>query len=148
MPDRDPIDVMFDSKLDCETRILIVDDEDAILRALKRELREEPYQIITMNDPFAALDAVRQNRFSLIMSDYRMPGMTGIELLEQVKQISPETVCIMLTGNTDLKSAVEATNMGGIHGFLTKPWEKEQLLERIREGLGLHRLNLTDDVVQ
>jgi diguanylate cyclase (GGDEF)-like protein len=122
-----------------EAKVLIVDDEEPILRALQRELRGQLLSITACNDPHSALEAVKRERFALIITDNRMPGMTGIELLEQVKRISPETSRILLTGYTDLDSAVRAINDGEINFFIAKPWEREQLLERVAQGLEKHR---------
>ena len=122
-----------------EAKLLIVDDEEPILRALQRELRGQLLSITACNDPHSALEAVKRERFALIITDNRMPGMTGIELLEQVKRISPDTSRILLTGYTDLDSAIRAINEGEINFFIAKPWQREQLLERVAQGLEKHR---------
>jgi len=125
-------------------RVLIVDDEEAITRALRRELRGLPIEITAFTDPLAALEAIQTERFALIISDNRMPGMTGIELLERAKEASPDTARIILTGYTDLDSAIGAINKGEVNFFITKPWEREQLLAHVHEGLEKHRLRVTN----
>ena len=125
-----------------QLKVLIVDDEDSILRALQRELRGQPYSVTACNDPHAALESVQREKFALIVTDNRMPGMTGIELLKEVKRVSPDTSRIILTGYTDLESAVRAINEGEINSFVSKPWEREQLIEHIAQGVEKFQLRI------
>lgn len=118
--------------------LLLVDDEDNILSSLRRLLRGEGYRILTCNDPVKALDlitaeALRGEPVDVILSDQRMPTMSGTEFLRQVKDRHPETVRLVLSGYTDLQSVTDAINEGAIYKFLTKPWEDEHLKANLRE---------------
>ena len=108
-------------------RILFVDDEPAILNALKRVFRRDGYEIETACDAPSALEVFRRFRPSVVVSDHRMPGITGVELLSRIRAIDPETVRVMLTGCTDLPAAEAAINQGEVWRFLTKPWNDEDL---------------------
>jgi len=102
-------------------KILFVDDEENVLQSMKRQLRKRfPMQTAMSGDE--ALQILKEKGpFAVIVSDMRMPGMTGVELLSRVKILYPETVRIMLTGNADQETAMEAVNDGQIFRFLTKP---------------------------
>lgn len=114
-------------------KLLLVDDEPSILSSLRRLLRNDGYEIMTASDGQAGLDLLASHTIDVIVSDQRMPGMTGVEFLRKVKTIYPETVRIVLSGFTELKSVTDAVNEGAIYKFLTKPWEDAQLREHIAE---------------
>jgi diguanylate cyclase (GGDEF)-like protein/PAS domain S-box-containing protein len=116
-----------------ERTLLLLDDEDNILTALKRLFRRDGYRILTANNAAAAFELLAANRAGVIISDQRMPGMTGTEFLRRVKDLYPETVRIVLSGYTDLTSVIEAINEGSIYRFLTKPWDDDQLRGAIRD---------------
>ncbi|MEJ5349414.1 MAG: HD domain-containing phosphohydrolase [Desulfosoma sp.] len=121
-------------------RILFVDDDPNILSSLKRSLRKH-YDIETAVGPEEGLQAVRDNRsLALVISDLRMPVMDGIQFLTKVREISPDTVRMILTGNADLQAAMDAVNQGNIFRFLTKPCAPETLLLAIQAGLQQYRL--------
>ncbi|MBV5307239.1 MAG: response regulator [Desulfobulbaceae bacterium] len=102
-------------------KILLVDDETLVLESMRRQLRNR-FEIVTAQSGEEALEALKtQGPFSIIVSDLRMPGMDGIQLLSLVKEMYPETVRIMLTGNAEQETAVEAVNTGQIFRFLNKP---------------------------
>ncbi len=113
--------------------ILIVDDEENILKALRRLLRREPYRVISTTDPVEALDIARKEEPSVIISDQKMPRMNGAELLSQVKVASPDTVRIMLTGYADMQAALSAINEGQVFRFISKPWNDDELREVLRQ---------------
>ena len=113
--------------------LLLVDDEENILMALKRILRRDGYRIFTANSAREGLEVLSQNRVDVIVSDQRMPGMTGVEFLRRVKEIHPEVVSIVLSGYTELQSVTDAINEGAIYKFLTKPWDDEHLRANIQE---------------
>jgi two-component system probable response regulator PhcQ len=123
-----------------EHNVVIVDDEDHVLNALKRLLHGENYSLSTTMDPSAVIDAVKQGSVSLIISDYDMPEMNGIELLTLAKKISPETIRIILTGKADMAATVRAINEGEVFRFITKPWDDEDLKITIRHALMQHDL--------
>lgn len=123
-----------------ETAILIVDDEQHILSALKRALRGEPYLIIAASNGEEALDIVLHRKISVVVSDERMPGMSGVDLLSNVKRLAPEVVRIMLTGQTRIESAMGAVNQGEIFRFFLKPWDDFELKTAIRSAVHRYRL--------
>ncbi len=113
--------------------LLLVDDEGNIVSALKRLLRTQDFRILTANSGQGGLDVLADNPVDVIISDQRMPGMTGVEFLGKAKELYPDTVRIVLSGYTELDSVTDAVNQGAIYKFLTKPWDDEQLLEHIDE---------------
>jgi diguanylate cyclase (GGDEF)-like protein/PAS domain S-box-containing protein len=113
--------------------LLIVDDEPNILNALRRLLRREKYEILTATSPTSAFDLLAQHHVQVIISDQRMPEMSGTEFLSRVKQIYPETIRIVLSGYTDLESLTDAINRGAIYRYFVKPWDDEALRTQIRE---------------
>lgn len=113
-------------------RILFVDDEERILRSLALQFRRE-YQVLTESDPLRALERLNSERVQIIVSDQRMPQMSGAELLAQARQIAPDTLRILLTGYSDLDAAVEALNSGGIFRYLTKPWDQQEMAFTLRQ---------------
>lgn len=110
-----------------QPKILILDDEPNILVALKRTLVREGYQVRPCNTPEEAFEALRDEPFDIVMTDHIMPRMTGLEFLRIVRNRFPEPVRIMLTGQADTKTAIDAINLGEIFRFLTKPWDDAEL---------------------
>src|SRR5574343_213500 len=113
--------------------LLLVDDEENILAALMRVLRREGYRILTANGGEAGLKLLAENPVDVIVSDQRMPGMTGVEFLRQAKLIYPDSVRIVLSGYTELQSITDAINEGAIYKFLTKPWDDSMIRANIAE---------------
>ncbi len=113
--------------------LLLLDDEENILNALNRALRRGDYQIYTATTAEQAFDILARNNVEVIISDQRMPGMSGTEFLSKVKEMYPDTLRIMLSGYTDLAAVTEAINRGAIYKFLIKPWDDEELRMQIRE---------------
>jgi diguanylate cyclase (GGDEF)-like protein/PAS domain S-box-containing protein len=113
--------------------LLLVDDEAGILNSLKRLLRREGYRILTTTDPTEGLELLATNDVQVIISDQRMPQMSGTEFLSRVKELHPDTIRMVLSGYTDLQSITDAINRGAIWRFLTKPWEDEALRTLVRE---------------
>lgn len=124
----------------CRT-LLLVDDEENIVSALKRALRRDRYDILTANSGPEGLARLAERRVDVIVSDQRMPGMTGVEFLREVRKAHPDTVRIVLSGYTELKSITDAINEGAIYKFLTKPWNDEQLRANIAEAFKLRELD-------
>ncbi len=114
--------------------LLLVDDEPSILNALRRTLRSGDYRIVIANGAEEALDALAHYDVGVIITDNRMPGVSGIELLRQVKQRYPQVTRIMLSGYSDFTSLSSAINSGEIFRFLSKPWEDDQLKAAVNEG--------------
>lgn len=115
-------------------KILIVDDEPANLRMLERLFRAD-YEIITAASGSEALELLSRYDAALIISDQRMPGMTGIEFLKKAAQMRPQTVRIVLTGYTDVSDLVEAINSGVIYKYITKPWVNTDLLQTVQRAV-------------
>ena len=122
------------------SKILFVDDEPAVLDGLKRMLHKE-FEVETAVGGEQALETIHLlGPYSIVVSDMRMPGMNGAQFLAKVRQTTPDTVRMLLTGYTDLNAAMEAVNEGNIFRFLTKPCEKETLARALTTGLVQHRL--------
>jgi two-component system cell cycle sensor histidine kinase/response regulator CckA len=117
-------------------RVLFVDDEENILRSIKRLFLEESYEILTANSGEEALKLLKDHQnIGLIVSDQRMPGMQGVDLLKLASDISPDTLRIMLTGYTDINAAIEAINKGGAFQYITKPWKDDELIQIVRDAV-------------
>ncbi|WP_167759754.1 EAL domain-containing protein [Massilia horti] len=116
-----------------ERTLLLVDDEPNILAALKRQLRGAGLRILTAPGGKEGLALLQTEQVDVIVSDQRMPGMTGVEFLRAVKHSHPETVRMVLSGFTELQSVTDAVNEGAIYKFLTKPWDDTQLRAHILE---------------
>lgn len=113
-------------------KLLLLDDEENILNALVRVLRREAYQIYTASNAEQAFELLALHDIQVVVSDQRMPGMSGTEFLSKVKAMYPATVRLVLSGYTDLSSVTAAINEGAIYKFLTKPWDDSKLREEIR----------------
>jgi CheY-like chemotaxis protein len=135
-------------KVEAETlpTVLIVDDEASILGALKRVLHEEPYRVLTTTDPMEALHLLATHSVQLVISDQRMPEMTGTELLLQVKMLYPDVVRVILTGYADEEAIMAAINDGQVYKFLFKPWNAEALKLELYHALRYHAALTTNRV--
>lgn len=114
-----------------EHTLLIVDDEPNVLKSLKRLLMDEDIKILTAESGEEGLKAFDANKIQLVISDYRMPGMNGVEFLRKVKELYPETIRLILSGYADAVAIVEAINEGQVYKFITKPWNDQELLTTI-----------------
>lgn len=123
-----------------ERTLLLVDDEVNISIALKRLLRRDGYCILTATSGMEGLELLATHPVEVVVSDQRMPGMSGAEFLRRVKKLYPDTIRMMLSGYTDLKSVTDAINEGSIYKFMTKPWEDEQIRELVREAFQWYEL--------
>lgn len=117
-------------------RILFVDDEERILRSLAMQFRRH-YEVLTESDPQRALQRLREESVHVLVSDQRMPQMTGAQLLAEAREIAPNTLRILLTGYSDLDAAVDALNNGGIFRYLTKPWDQQEMAFTLRQAAEL-----------
>lgn len=115
--------------------LLLVDDEENILRSLQRVLRKEPYDIQTASSGEEALTLLEGQKFDLVISDARMPGMDGPTLLSEIKKRWPWSIRILLTGYADINSTIKAINDGQIYRYISKPWDDEELKLVIRQAL-------------
>ena len=115
-------------------KILIVDDEPANLRTLARLFRED-YEVLTAASGNEALAVLIQHDVAVLITDQRMPGMTGIELLKKTVPLRPRMVRIILTGYTDVEALVEAINCGQVYRYVAKPWKNDELRLTVKRAL-------------
>ena len=116
-------------------KVLLVDDDAMVLAGLRRQLRNQ-FSIDTAMSGEEALQRLRENGpYAVIVSDFMMPGMNGVEFLSRVKKSNPETIRMMLTGTADMPTAIKAVNEGNIFQFHPKPCPAETLSEAIHSGL-------------
>jgi type II secretory ATPase GspE/PulE/Tfp pilus assembly ATPase PilB-like protein/FixJ family two-component response regulator len=124
-------------------RILFVDDEPNVLNAMRRIFRQENYTILTAPSGPEALQLLQKEPAHIVISDHRMPGMTGAELLRKIKELYPQTIRIMLTGHADVNAVMGAVNEGAVYKFITKPWNDEDL--RLTVSLALEQYDLIEE---
>lgn len=120
--------------------LLIVDDEPNVIVSLKRALIDEPYEIFSANSGADGLNILKQHRIKVIISDERMPVMSGAEFLAAVKEQFPDTIRMMLTGHASIEAAMKAVNSGEIYRFFSKPWSDIELKLAIRSALDKYNL--------
>ena len=116
-------------------RILLVDDEESVLNTLRRSFRKQPYEIHTATSGSGGLALMADHSFDLIVSDMRMPQMDGAEFLSKAKEKQPMVERLLLTGYSDMDETVRAINDGGIFGYLSKPWNADQLNALVKSAL-------------
>lgn len=130
------------------TQILCVDDEKNVLKSLRRLFLDEDYDIITAESGAAGLDALTENPdIQVVISDYRMPGLTGVDFLHAVSQKWPNTVRIILSGFADTAAIVSAINEGQVYRFVAKPWNDDDLKHTIRLALDHYELQRKNELL-
>jgi DNA-binding NtrC family response regulator len=122
--------------------ILVVDDEPEILFSLRGLLRRE-FEVHTAQSGAEALELLHQHPIHVIMSDQRMPEMTGVELLRRARGECPEAIRIVFTGYADIKAVIDAINEGQIYRYLTKPWDPDELRALLHQACD-HYAQLTE----
>ena len=143
--------------MNADPRLMLVDDEPNVLKALERQLRavdrgaEPAYRIEICTDPAAALERAAEETFDLVMSDYRMPQMDGVAFLRRWRRLQPDTARLILSGQTDLAGLLGAINSAGVMRFLCKPWDYAELVFAVENallerGLLLENRRLADEV--
>jgi response regulator RpfG family c-di-GMP phosphodiesterase len=127
-----------------EHLILLVDDEPSITRSIQRLFRKESYKVLTALSGPEGLTMLSgsDTPVSLIISDQRMPGMTGAQFLEKARALAPDAIRFLLTGYSDVKDILDAVNKGEIHRYLTKPWNDDDLLFQVRSALETFELRV------
>jgi two-component system NtrC family sensor kinase len=123
-----------------EHTILCVDDEENILRTLKRVFIEEDWTLLTAISGEEGLGILKESDVHLIIADYRMPGMTGVEFLKHAKEINNDAIRIVLSGYADVDAISTAVNEGEIYKFISKPWNDDDLRVTVRRSLEQHDL--------
>ena len=122
-PDRTPV-------------LLIVDDEEMVLISLRAFLTlETEYDLLTFSSTAQAIEAARERSIDLVVSDYLMPDMTGIDFLLEIKKLHPYATRILLTGYADKENAIKAINEVGLYQYVEKPWDNNELKLIIQNGL-------------
>jgi eukaryotic-like serine/threonine-protein kinase len=114
------------------TKVLFVDDEERILTALEALFRAD-YEVLTAQGAEAAMELLKSNPVQIVVSDQRMPGMAGVELLREVRKVAPRTVRILLTGYSDLAAMVGSINEGEVFRFVKKPWDNDEIRGVMKE---------------
>jgi response regulator RpfG family c-di-GMP phosphodiesterase len=112
--------------------ILLVDDEPEILYSLQGLLRRE-FELYTAESGAQALEILQQHPVHVIMSDQRMPEMTGVQLMHRVKESHPEAIRIVFTGYADIRAVIDAINNVGLYRYITKPWDPDELIEVLHQ---------------
>jgi putative nucleotidyltransferase with HDIG domain len=123
-----------------EHTVLFVDDEVNILKAIQRLLRHEPMNVLTASRPQEALEMLERSEAQVVVSDQRMPEMSGVDLLAAIRERHSDMVRMMLTGYTEMNIAVEAINRGEIYRLITKPWNDDELKATLRQAFDHHDL--------
>jgi len=114
-----------------------VDDEPEILYSLKGLLRRE-FELYTAESAHEALEILKRHPIHVVMTDQRMPQMTGVELMGRVRNEYPDAIRIIFTGYADIKAVIEAINNGGLFRYITKPWDPDELLDTLRQAAEQH----------
>jgi EAL domain-containing protein (putative c-di-GMP-specific phosphodiesterase class I)/ActR/RegA family two-component response regulator len=124
---------------DSQMTLLLVDDEPNILNAIKRLLRREGYRILCAESAAQGLDLLATHRVHVVISDQRMPVMTGTEFLTRVKDLYPDTVRLVLSGYSELESLTDAINKGAIYRYISKPWEDDKFKQDVTQAFRYYR---------
>jgi response regulator RpfG family c-di-GMP phosphodiesterase len=119
--------------------ILLVDDEPEILFSLQGLLRRE-FELFTANSGKEALEILAQHPIHVVMTDQRMPELTGAELVGRIKEEYPNAIRIVFTGYADIKAVIECINRGGLYRYITKPWDPDELVEVLHQAAAQYDL--------
>ncbi len=122
--------------------ILFVDDEALILRAFARDLQETDLEVTLARSAAEGLEALNHQSFSVVLSDFQMPGMDGMVFLEEVRRIDPDAVRILVSGRADFKTAIQVINRVGLFNFIAKPWEPYELRDIVRRAMEHHAISV------
>src|ERR1700749_2239634 len=115
--------------------ILLVDDEEIVLVALRDTLVREGYPVVASPHAVHALSILKEHQFSVVITDQQMPLVTGLEFLAQVKQTQPNATRILITAVLSLSTVIDAINKGEIYRFIVKPWLREELLATVKNAV-------------
>jgi len=128
--------------------ILIVDDEEVVLVSLRDTLAREGYQVTTAPNAIEALAHLKEQAFSIVLTDQQMPMLTGLEFLHQVKQLQPDATRILITAVLNLSTVIDAINKGEIYRFIVKPWLREELLVTVKNAVQRYELICKNQLLQ
>ena len=127
-------------------KVLYVDDEQQLLSAFHSLMRKEPCSITTLEDSTKIRDVMHEHGpFAVVLSDQRMPEIEGVAVLDIVRQIAPGSVRVLITGYSDQNDTIRAINIGGIHSYVSKPWDDARLRRQVREWIEQHNLKAKND---
>ncbi|MGZ8920447.1 MAG: response regulator, partial [Limisphaerales bacterium] len=129
-------------------RVLIVDDEEIVLIALRETLARAGYLVSTANDPLPALEILQNQQFAVIISDQQMPSMTGLDFLTKAKVLQPDASRMLITAVLSLDTVIDAINRGEIYRFIIKPWLREELLVTVQNAVQRYELLTRNNVLQ
>ena len=115
--------------------VLCVDDESCILSLIRRLLRNEPYEIVLANNGEEAIDIIKNREIALIISDYKMPGMSGLQLLRETREISPQTMSILISAFVSHEVIQATADELGIFRCFHKPWDNKKFLSAVKDAL-------------
>jgi signal transduction histidine kinase len=119
--------------------ILVIDDEAEVVKSVKNLLRVD-YNVLGVTGAAEALEILKQQEVHVIMTDQRMPGMTGVQLLTRIRAEHPEAVRLLFTGYADLRAMIDAINQGHVYRYITKPWDPDEFLTIIRDACAFYDL--------
>ncbi|MEM7431067.1 MAG: response regulator [Pseudomonadota bacterium] len=122
-------------------KILVVDDELNVLRAIDRLLTRAGYSVVTFDNPTLALSAANAAEYDVVISDYQMPDVNGVDFLATLQSLYPDTPRIMLTGQADKAAMVQSINKAAVFRFLQKPYDNAELIETVSAAVAAHRDN-------
>src|SRR5882724_5234550 len=128
--------------------ILIVDDEEIVLVALRDTLVREGYQVVASPHAVHGLSVLKEQPFSVVITDQQMPMVTGLEFLAQVKQIQPDATRILITAVLNLSTVIDSINKGEIYRFIVKPWLREELLVTVKNAVQRYELIARNQMLQ
>lgn len=114
-------------------KLLVVDDENRIVESLG-ELFRHRFELLSATGGIAAWELFQQFRPEVVLSDQRMPDLTGLDLFERIKTSEPDTIRILITGYSDINTVIEAVNKGLLYKYIAKPWDNDALVELVLEG--------------
>ncbi len=114
--------------------ILVVDDEPDVVKSVQDLLRLD-YRVLGATRAKAAMDIMREQEVHVVMTDQRMPEMTGVEFLRQIRGDYPEAIRLLFTGYADIRAVIDAINQGNVYRYITKPWDPEELETIIRQAV-------------
>jgi putative nucleotidyltransferase with HDIG domain len=123
-----------------QENVLFVDDEINVLKSVERVFADAEVSFLKADNAKDAMRLLGEKEIAVLVTDNRMPGMSGMDLLTCMRDLSPETVKILMTGHADLTTAIEAINVGEVFRFILKPWDNEALVRTVREGVEHYRL--------
>src|SRR5687768_2455838 len=129
-------------------RVLIVDDEEIVLIALRETLLRAGYLVSTANDPLPALELMQKEQFAVIISDQQMHSMTGLDFLTKAKMLQPDASRMLITAVLSLDTVIEAINRGEIYRFIIKPWLREELLVTVQNACQRYELLTRNNSLQ